>query len=189
MGRPLRIAWLTYRGNPLSGGQGVYTRYMARELTALGHQVTVFSGQPYPQLDAGTTLEKVPGLDLYAEPHPFRPPAPWEFKSRHDVGEFALYCTGMFPEPISWSWRIREHLRDRVGDFDVIHDNQCLGPGIRGMLRDGHTVLATVHHPITKDRDLDVAATREPGAQGASSGAGTPSWARRSRWCATCRTW
>jgi glycosyltransferase involved in cell wall biosynthesis len=159
MSRPLRIAWLTYRGNPLSGGQGVYTRYMARELTALGHQVTVFSGQPYPQLDDGVVLEKVPGLDLYAEPHPFRPPAPWEFKTRHDVGEFLLYCTGMFPEPLSWSWRIREHLRDRVGEFDLVHDNQCLGPGIRGMLADGHTVLATVHHPITKDRDLDVAAT------------------------------
>jgi glycosyltransferase involved in cell wall biosynthesis len=162
MPRPLRIAWLTYRGNPLSGGQGVYTRYMARELTALGHEVTVFSGMPYPQLDPGTALEQVPGLDLYAEPHPFRPPAPWEFRTRHDVGEFLLYCTGMFPEPISWSWRIRDHLRDRVGDFDIVHDNQCLGPGIHGLIDDGHTVLATVHHPITKDRDLDLAATPNP---------------------------
>jgi glycosyltransferase involved in cell wall biosynthesis len=162
MSRPLRIAWLTYRGNPLSGGQGVYTRYMARELTALGHEVTVFSGMPYPHLDPGIRLETVPGLDLYAEPHPFRLPAPWEFKTRHDVGEFLLFCTGMFPEPLSWSWRIRRHLQDRVGDFDVVHDNQCLGPGILSMIEDGHTVLATVHHPITKDRDLDLAATPSP---------------------------
>ena len=41
----LRIAWLVYRGNPHCGGQGVYTRYLARELTELGHQVTVFSGR------------------------------------------------------------------------------------------------------------------------------------------------
>jgi hypothetical protein len=47
----LRIAWLVYRGKPVLRRQGVYTRYLARELTELGHQVTVFSGQPYPELD------------------------------------------------------------------------------------------------------------------------------------------
>ncbi len=156
--RPLRIAWLTYRGNPLSGGQGVYTRYMARELTAMGHKVTVFSGEPYPHLDDGVELVKVPGLDLYAEPHPFRLPAIWEYKSRYDLAEVAMFSTGMFPEPITWSWRARRLLKDRVGDFDIVHDNQCLGPGVLGMIADGHTVLATVHHPITKDRDLDMAA-------------------------------
>ena len=36
----LRVALLVYRGNPHSGGQGVYTRYVARELVNLGHQVT-----------------------------------------------------------------------------------------------------------------------------------------------------
>src|SRR6516165_5538325 len=52
----LRIAWLVYRGNPHCGGQGVYTRYLARELTALGHEVTVFSGPPYPELDDPSQL-------------------------------------------------------------------------------------------------------------------------------------
>ena len=32
----LRIAYLTYRGNPRCGGQGVYTRHLTRELVALG---------------------------------------------------------------------------------------------------------------------------------------------------------
>jgi len=73
---PLRIAWLVYRGNPHCGGQGGYTRYLARELADLGHEVTVFSGQPYPELDDPRQLVKVPGLDLYAEPHPFWPPWP-----------------------------------------------------------------------------------------------------------------
>ena len=47
---PLRIAYLVYRGNPHCGGQGVYTRELAKELTELGHQITVFSGPPYPDL-------------------------------------------------------------------------------------------------------------------------------------------
>ncbi|HEY4396174.1 MAG TPA: glycosyltransferase family 1 protein, partial [Acidimicrobiia bacterium] len=41
--QPLRVAYLVYRGNPHCGGQGVYTRELARELTALGHTVEVFS--------------------------------------------------------------------------------------------------------------------------------------------------
>ena len=52
----LRIAWLVYRGNPHSGGQGVYTRYVARELRDMGHYVEVLSGQPYPVLDDGVRL-------------------------------------------------------------------------------------------------------------------------------------
>jgi glycogen synthase len=46
MGRRLRIALLSYRSKPHSGGQGVYVRALSRELTALGHHVEVFSGQP-----------------------------------------------------------------------------------------------------------------------------------------------
>jgi hypothetical protein len=45
---PLRIALLVYRGNPRSGGQGVYVRHLSEELVELGHEVTVFSGRPYP---------------------------------------------------------------------------------------------------------------------------------------------
>src|SRR3954464_9132850 len=96
----LRIAYLLYRGNPHSGGQGVYTRYLTRELAALGHQVTVFSGQPYPHLDEGVTLVKVPSLDLYRQPDPFRGPRLREFRTAIDVAEFGLMCTAGFPEPL-----------------------------------------------------------------------------------------
>ena len=71
---PMRVALLTYRGNPFCGGQGVYVRHLSRELTRLGHTVDVFSGQPYPALDPGSTLVEVPSLDLYREPDPFRMP-------------------------------------------------------------------------------------------------------------------
>jgi len=152
----LRIAWLVYRGNPHCGGQGVYTRYLARELTELGHQVTVFSGQPYPELDDPTQLERVPSLDLYRPENPFRVPWPWEFKTTIDVQEFAIMCSAGFPEPYSFSLRARRLLDARRADFDLIHDNQCLGSGLLGMMNDGWPVLATLHHPITVDRDLDL---------------------------------
>jgi glycosyltransferase involved in cell wall biosynthesis len=152
----LRIAWLVYRGNPYCGGQGVYTRYLARELTDLGHRVTVFSGQPYPVLDDPAQLERVPSLDLYRPENPFRVPWPWEFKDSIDVREFAIMCAAGFPEPYTFSLRARRLLEPRRDDFDLIHDNQCLGSGLLGMMDDGWPVFATLHHPITVDRDLDL---------------------------------
>jgi glycosyltransferase involved in cell wall biosynthesis len=153
----LRIAYLAYRGNPHSGGQGVYTRYLTRELVELGHEVTVFGGQPWPILDPGVGWVPVPSLDLYREPDPFRIPHPREFRSLVDVAEFGLMCTAGFPEPWSFSVRARRLLRDRLGEFDLVHDNQCLGTGLLGMMDDGWPVLATLHHPITVDRDLELA--------------------------------
>lgn len=153
---PLRIAWLVYRGNPHCGGQGVYTRYMARELAALGHTVEVFSGQPYPQLDDPEQLVEVPGLDLYPRANPFRVPWPWEFRDRTDLEEFAIMCAAGFPEPYAFSQRIRRVLSTRRADFDIIHDNQSLGTGLLGVMDDGWPLMATLHHPITVDRDLDL---------------------------------
>src|SRR5687767_13242255 len=154
---PLRVAYLAYRGNPHSGGQGVYTRYLTRELVALGHTVEVFGGQPWPELDPGVTWTPVPSLDLYRDPDPFRIPWPKEFRSGIDVLEFALMCTAGFPEPLTFSLRARKVLAGHKGDFDIVHDNQCLGTGLLGMMEDGWPMIATLHHPITVDRDLELA--------------------------------
>ena len=62
---PLKIAYLTYRGKPHVGGQGVYTRHLTKALVDLGHTVEVFSGQPYPVLDPRVTLTKLPSLDIW----------------------------------------------------------------------------------------------------------------------------
>ena len=98
---PLRIALLVYRGNPHSGGQGVYTRYLSRELVDLGHQVTVFAGQPWPVLDDGVGyVAGARASTCTASPTRSGFRCPWEFRSRIDVAEFALMCTAGFPEPL-----------------------------------------------------------------------------------------
>ena len=57
---PLRIAYLTYRGKPHVGGQGVYTRHLTKALVDLGHHVEVLGGQPYPILDERVPLHRAP---------------------------------------------------------------------------------------------------------------------------------
>jgi glycosyltransferase involved in cell wall biosynthesis len=158
MGRSLRIALLSYRSKPHSGGQGVYVRALSRELTALGHRVEVLSGQPYPQLDEGVALTRVPSLDLYREPDPFRTPALSEFRDRIDVAEWAAMCTAAFPEPLTFSLRAARLLAPRTAEFDLVHDNQSLGSGLLSIARSGLPTVATVHHPVAVDRGLELAA-------------------------------
>jgi glycosyltransferase involved in cell wall biosynthesis len=158
----LRVAFLIYRGNPRCGGQGVYTRHLTRELVALGHSVEVFAGPPWPELDEGVGFTPVPGLDLYRDPDPFRVPHPREFNSREDWLEFGVMCTAGFGEPLAYSRRVRLLLAQRRGDFDVVHDNQCLGTGMLGLVDDGWPLLTTLHHPITVDRQLALSHTTNP---------------------------
>ena len=158
MGRSLRIALLSYRSKPHGGGQGVYVRALSRELAELGHRVEVFSGQPYPELDAGVPLTKLPSLDLYREPDPFRMPRPSEFRDWIDVAEWATMCAAGFPEPLTFTLRAARHLLPRAGEFDVVHDNQSLGYGLLRLTRAGLPTVATVHHPIAIDRELELAA-------------------------------
>jgi glycosyltransferase involved in cell wall biosynthesis len=150
----LRIAFLVYRGNPQCGGQGVYTRHLTRELVGLGHCVEVFSGQPWPELDPGVGFTPVPGLDLYRDPDPFRIPHPRELRDAASVVELGIMLTAGFGEPLAFSLRARALLRTRLGQFDLVHDNQCLGTGMLGILADGWPLLTTLHHPITVDRQL-----------------------------------
>ena len=139
--RPLRIAWLIYRGNPHCGGQGVYTRYLARELTELGHHVEVLSGQPWPELDDPVAAREgpqprplpprqpVPGAVAVGVPGPDRPPGVRD----HVRGRVprAVHVQPAGPEPPA---------RPAAHEFDLIHDNQCLGTGLLGLMDDGWPV-------------------------------------------------
>ena len=153
----MRIAILSYRSKPHCGGQGVYVRHLSRELVALGHTVEVFSGQPYPELDDGVTLTKVPSLDLYREPDPFRTPRPKEYRDVIDVEEVLTMWTAGFPEPKTFSKRVARLMKSRVGDFDIVHDNQTLGSGMLDIAEQGFPLITTIHHPITFDRRIDIA--------------------------------
>lgn len=157
----MRIALVSYRSKPHVGGQGVYLRYLTRELVALGHTVEVFSGQPYPDLVDGVRLTKVPSLDLYREPDPFRMVWPWQFRDLIDVQEFAIMCTAGFPEPRTFGRRVLKVLKQRAADFDVVHDNQVLSHGIAKIETEvGLPLLTTIHHPISFDRRVDIAAAQ-----------------------------
>ncbi len=153
---PLRVALLAYRGKPHVGGQGVYVRQLAKALTELGHSVEVLGGQPYPELPDDVPLVKLPSLDIYNEHFPARPPGFWEIKDWKDLAEVLSFSTGQFPEPLAFSLRAWDHLRHRRGEFDIVHDNQTLGYGLLGLEAMGLPVLATIHHPITVDRRLEV---------------------------------
>lgn len=152
---PLSIAYLTYRGKPHVGGQGVYTRHLTKALVDLGHHVEVFGGQPYPVLDPRVPLTELPSLDIFNDHYPGRFPAIWELRTREDWLELGIFLRGVFPEPQAFSARALRHLRPRRRDFDLIHDNQCLGYGIT-KLNEIMPVIETLHHPITKDRVLEM---------------------------------
>ncbi len=83
-GDPLRIAFLIYRGNPHCGGQGVYSRHLTRELTELGHSVTMLAGT------AVARGRRAGGTRTHPEPRPVqaREPVPCPVAARvpHPVG-------------------------------------------------------------------------------------------------------
>jgi len=156
---PLRIAYLTYRGKPHVGGQGVYTRHLTKALADLGHHVEVFGGQPYPILDSRIPLHKLPSLDIFNDQYPGRFPAYWEINDWPSFVETAQFLKGTFGEPRAFSIRAYNELSKRVNDFDLVHDNQCLGYGILKIEKKIPTIV-TLHHPITKDRKLEMEHTK-----------------------------
>ncbi|MET3525645.1 glycosyltransferase family 4 protein [Phenylobacterium koreense] len=161
--QPLRIAFLSYRSDPKVGGQGVYLAEAARALSALGHQVDVISGPPYPVLSEGVRLIKLPSLDLYAQPHNGQRALRWRhLKSWTDTAEYFGHVSGKFMEPWSFGRRAAKYLRQHGADYDVALDNQSLSSGLLAIERAGLPVVEVIHHPIR--RDLELALAAEPKA-------------------------
>ena len=158
--KPLRICLLSYRSNPHCGGQGGYIRNLSRALIRLGHRVDVLSGQPYPELADGVRLVKIPSLDLYNAENPFRVPKVRELGDWINLNEWIGTSTMGFPEPHTFGLRAWKYLKHRMDRYDIIHDNQSLSYGLWAIQRRKPTV-ATIHHPITVDRDIAVASERD----------------------------
>ncbi len=161
MARPLRIAYVAYRGNMNSGGQGIYLWFLAREMARLGHEVQVFVGPPYPDPMPFAKVEELPNQQFWAKwvldqkdqivprQNPLQVLQPLNFY------ELAASRIGFLPEPFAFSLRafgrLTHHLRND-GHFDLVHDVQCLGYGLLGLRALGLPVVTTVHHPLSVDR-------------------------------------
>jgi len=157
--RLLRICLLSYRSNPHCGGQGVYIRNLSRALENLGHQVDVVSGPPLPILDNGVRLVYLPGLDLYNPESLFRTPSLRELSDPINLLEWIGVSTMGFPEPMTFGIRAFQFLRNRLDQYDIIHDNQSLSYGVWA-LKNRKPTIVTIHHPITVDRDVAVRSVR-----------------------------
>ena len=112
----------------------------------------MFSGQPYPELDDGVALTRLPSLDLYREPDPFRTPRPSEFRDWIDVARVGDDVHRRIPRAADLQPAGRPAAAPPGGEFDVVHDNQSLGWGLLRLTRAGIPTVATVHHPVAIDR-------------------------------------
>ncbi len=156
--RPLNICLLSYRSDPHCGGQGVYVRNLSKALIELGHRVEVLSGPPVPALDNGVKIHGLTGLDLYNPQNPFRTPAINELKDPINLVEWLGVSSMGFPEPYTFGLRALKFLKINHQRYDIVHDNQSLSYGVREISRHIPTI-ATIHHPLTVDRDIAVRST------------------------------
>ncbi len=147
----LKICLLGYRSNPYSGGQGIYIRYLSKALVKQGHQVDVISGEPYPILDPGVNLIKLPGLNLFEADNHVTALRPRHLLSYTDFFEWFSMFTGGFPEPYTFGRRLVKYFRRHKPDYDIVHDNQSLCFGLLKLQNTGIPLVATIHHPITSD--------------------------------------
>jgi glycosyltransferase involved in cell wall biosynthesis len=142
----------------------VYVRLLSEALRDLGHEVEVWSGQPYPELVDGVALFKLPSLDLWNEHALLEMPPLLQLLDPINLAEYASSRTGAFAEPITFSRRVARTFRKQghARRFDIVHDNQCLGPGLL-QLKKQLPVVATIHHPITVDRRIAYANAKSKG--------------------------
>ncbi len=159
---PLRILLPSYRSNPHTGGQGIYMRLISKALIDLGHHVDVISGPPYPELDPRVGLIKLPSLDMYARPDPIACLTRDIVSNKTDLFEWWSHNWGGFPEPYTFGVRMANYMRNKIDQYDIMHDNQTLCYGMLDVRDMGLPVVGTIHHPITMDKRIDIAHAKWP---------------------------
>ncbi|MCG8592227.1 MAG: glycosyltransferase family 4 protein [Proteobacteria bacterium] len=162
MTRPLRVAFVSYRGNMQCGGQGVYLWFLARELARQGHRVEVFVGPPYPDpMPFADRTEELPNQQFWARwfardwAGMIPPEGPLGLLNPLHFYELGASKLGFLPEPFAFSLRAFRAVSNAVragARYDVIHDVQCLGYGLLGLRALGLPIVTTVHHPLSVDR-------------------------------------
>ena len=154
----MRLLFLLHQGNMYSGGQGVYTAQVTRELARQGHDVHLIVGPPWPDTDPAVTVHRVPSYSVYRllETGRFwfygRPPR--DFFDPVNFYELASSRTGQFSVMSAFSWRAYRLWRELQARyrFDIVHDVQVLGYGSWMIHASGMPVVANIHHPLSIDR-------------------------------------
>ena len=155
----MRIALLTYRGNMFCGGQGIYAAYLAREWKRAGHDVHVFAGPPFPELEEGIPLHEVANDNVFGQSlrDAIDPSDPFSLLKPLSLWELGVSRFGVFPEMQTFGFRLMRRWREiqRRYRFDVVFDNQSLSWGLLGIQAMGVPVVSVIHHPLHIDREAD----------------------------------
>ena len=156
----LKILILSYRSAPFGGGQGIYVKDLSKTLMDLGHDVTVFSGPPYPELDKKLKLIKSPGLNLF-ETFNFKDRffkfIKYKDKTTADFYEFLSVLFGGFPEMRTFGIRAKKHILKN--QYDLVIDNQSVSYGME-YIQILTPLIEVIHHPITMDLKHELATNK-----------------------------
>ena len=158
--KKLKIAFLSYRSKPFSGGQGIYVKYLSKALHDLGHEIDVFSGPPYPDLDPEIKLVKIPSLGLYEKSSKFYGVNPIQLFNPINLFEWLSVNSGGFPEPYTFGKRIKKIIKKNLNEYDVIHDNQSLAYELL-FFQKKKPLVTTIHHPISMDLAYQLQSTND----------------------------
>jgi glycosyltransferase involved in cell wall biosynthesis len=141
-----------------SGGQGIYLHHITRELAALGNEVHVIAGPPYPELADGVQMHTIQNYSVYRLLETgrffFFGRDPRSFFHLLNFYELATSRFGMFSVMAAFSFRAYQKLCGlaETHQFDLIHDVQGLGYGTLLIKANGLPMVANIHHPLQVDR-------------------------------------
>ena len=154
----LKIALLSYRSDPYSGGQGIYIKNLSEALHDRGHDITIFSGNPLPEVSKAIKVEKIdtPGFfETFNSLERLKIFSSLE-KNKLNFLDFFETFTGTFTEPVFFGERLvkNEFFQESVDRFDIFHDNQSISSYPETVLK---KLVTTLHHPIHVDKEIDLA--------------------------------
>ena len=153
----LKIALLSYRSDPFSGGQGIYIKNISEALHNRGHEITIFSGNPLPEVNKVIKVVRIetPGFfETFDSLERLKIFTSLE-KNRLNVMDFFETFTGTFTEPVFFGERLvkNKYFQETVDEFDIFHDNQSISSYPETVLK---KLVTTLHHPIHVDKEIDL---------------------------------
>ena len=157
----LKIALLSYRSDPFSGGQGIYIKNISEALHNRGHEITIFSGNPLPEVNKAIKVVRIetPGFfETFDSLERLKIFSSLE-KNRLNFMDFFETFTGTFTEPVFFGERLvkNKYFQETVDEFDIFHDNQSISSYPETVLK---KLVTTLHHPIHVDKEIDLASEK-----------------------------